>query len=156
MWSDNVEPLSGNFEIFYRKSTYGGATFDDAINLSNNDGESSSPTISVRGENVYVAWSDGTLGSNDAFYIFYIKSNDRGITFGSTINLSENIESSFGPALESSQNNVYIVWGSGGSTPGEIFYKQSTDNGNTFNDSLNLSNNPGDSNQPSIAVSNAK
>ncbi len=93
-------------------------------------------------------WSDGTLGSNDAFHIFYIKSTDGGSTFGSTINLSEDVESSFGPALESSQNNVYIVWSSGGSSPSEILYRESTDDGNIFGNTINLSNNPGDSNLP--------
>jgi len=85
----------------------------------------------------------------------YIKSTDGGSTFGSTINLSEDVESSFGPALGSSQNNVYIVWSSGGTSEMafEILYRKSTDEGNTFNNIINLSDNPGDSNLPSITIS---
>lgn len=152
-WSDTT---LGNIEIFYRKSSDSGTIFGGITNLSNTDGESSSPTIDVQGENVYVAWSDGTLGSNDKFHILYIKSTDGGVTFSSTINLSENLESSFGPDLESSQNNVYIVWSSGGTSemPFEIIYRKSADGGNMFSNIINLSDNAGDSTSSSIAISN--
>jgi hypothetical protein len=52
--------------------------------------------------------------------------------------LSENVETSFEPELEASQNNVYIVWSSGGSSgiEPEIFYRKSSDSGTIFADVL--------------------
>jgi hypothetical protein len=42
-----------NNEIFYRRSTDGGTTFEDAKNLSNNPGRSLTPAIAASGSNVY-------------------------------------------------------------------------------------------------------
>jgi hypothetical protein len=42
-----------NYDIFFRKSNDGGATFDKEINLSNNRGFSEHPHLAVYGNNVY-------------------------------------------------------------------------------------------------------
>ena len=60
VWRDET---SGNPEILFRMSNDGGATFGSAINLSKNTGESVSPVIASSGTNVFVAWSDNTLGN---------------------------------------------------------------------------------------------
>jgi len=52
VWRDNTP---GNNEVFYRRSIDGGASFGSTVNLSNNDGSSTSPFIAVSGSNVYVA-----------------------------------------------------------------------------------------------------
>jgi hypothetical protein len=58
VWHDGI---SGNYEVFFKKSTDGGATFSSPINLSNNRTESTSGQISVSGNNVYVIWQEGHL-----------------------------------------------------------------------------------------------
>jgi len=59
VWEDNT---LGEREIFFRKSTDGGASFDATVNLSNNVGGSFDPQIAVSGNNVYVVWVDITPG----------------------------------------------------------------------------------------------
>lgn len=76
------------------------------------------------------------------------------MSFSGTTNLSESIVSSIEPKLAASQNSVHMVWSSGDSSPGEIFYRKSTNAGTTFGDIKNLSNNVGNSQAPAIAVSN--
>jgi hypothetical protein len=49
-------------DIFFKKSTDGGATFGDTINISNNAGLSENPQIASSGNNVYVVWKDNTTG----------------------------------------------------------------------------------------------
>jgi hypothetical protein len=73
--------------------------------------------------------------------------------FVDMINLSNNAGSSFEPRIAASGNNVYVVWRD--NTPGnnEIFFKASNNNGSTFNEIINLSNNAGASDSPHIAVS---
>ena len=50
--------------------------------------------ISSSGNNVYVVWEDNTLGNID---ILFRESNDGGMSFGPTINLSNNAGSSHSP-----------------------------------------------------------
>jgi transcription elongation GreA/GreB family factor len=142
--------MPGNIEIFYRRSTDGGASFGSTVNLSNNAGLSFEPSIAVSGNNVYVVWLDNAPGNNE---IFYRRSTDGGASFGSTVNLSNDASNSVGQAIAVSGNNVYIVWSDSAPGNDEIFYRRSTDGGASFGSTVNLSNNAGDSTTPALAVS---
>jgi len=149
VWYDQTP---GNSEIFYRRSTDGGASFGSTVNLSNNAAESAPPAIAVSGNNVYVDWRDNTPGNFD---MLYRRSTDGGASFGSTVNLSNNAGDSGGisQGIAASGNSVYIVWRD--NTPGSynIFYRRSTDGGASFGSTVNLSNNDGHSDLPAIAAS---
>ena len=165
VWADNTAPASNNSnydnqDIFFTKSADGGNSFGKIINLSNNRGNSNIPQISAVGANVYVVWLDDFSGNQD---IFFTKSTDGGNSFGKIINLSsknnENTNntthSSFNPQLAVSGNNVYVVWQEDDAITGnqDIFFKKSTDNGNSFGPVNNLSRTDGDSLAPQIALS---
>src|SRR5262245_47690125 len=51
VWQDSTP---GNLDIFFRRSTDNGATWQPTVNLSNNAGPSIDPQITVSGANVYV------------------------------------------------------------------------------------------------------
>ena len=46
------------YDVYFKRSTNGGASFGSTINLSNDDNSSVSPEIAVVGDNVYVVWVD--------------------------------------------------------------------------------------------------
>lgn len=48
-------------------------------------------------------------------------------------------------ALSASGNNIHVVWQDDTTGRSEILYRRSTDNGTTFGDTINLSNNAGTS-----------
>ena len=85
----------GNDEVFYRRSTDGGASFGSTVNLSNNDGHSDLPAIAASGSNVYVVWFDNTPAN---FEIWLRKSVNAETGFGSTINYSHSNGDSIAPA----------------------------------------------------------
>ena len=147
VWSDDTV---GNFEIYYRKSIDGGASFGSTVNLSNNGADSGSPAVDVSGNNIYVVWDDFTPGSTD---IFYRKSTDDGVSFGSTVNLSNSIGGSFTPAIAVSGNNVHVAWFDSTFANTDVLYRKSTDRGATFGSTVNLSNDAGSSESPSIDIS---
>jgi hypothetical protein len=148
VWEDET---SGNEpEIFFRASINGGQTFGDIQNLSNNDGFSINPRVATFGQNVYVVWQDNTLGNSE---IFFRSSTNNGQAFGSEENLSTDNISSERPDIGVSGQNVYVVWSNDPETNSEIFYRASTDGGQTFGDIQNISMTPGDSILPGIAVS---
>lgn len=67
------------------------------------------------------------------------RSTDKGATFENIINLSNNIGSTGEISVVASGNNVYVAWADFHITDIEIHYRRSTDNGATFEDTVNLS-----------------
>ncbi|MDF2736592.1 MAG: exported protein of unknown function [Nitrososphaeraceae archaeon] len=130
VWSDSS---SGNFEIFFSRSTDGGATFSSPIVLGQNGRFFSLPQITASGNNVYTVWEGESSGNLE---IFYSRSTDGGATFSSPINLSNNIEFSFNPKIAQSGNNIYVIW----TEDAMIFFSRSTDGGATFSSPMDLSN----------------
>jgi hypothetical protein len=122
-------------EIFFRASHDKGITLGPTINLSDdvNLQSSENPDIVVAGNNVYVVWEDRTTGEGQ---ILLRTSNDRGNTFGSVIDLSDD-RSSQEPQIAVSDNNVYVVWHEFESKS-RIVLKASHDNGITFSKAMNL------------------
>ena len=98
---------------------------------------------------VLVVWMDNTFGNFD---IFSSKSTDGGETFSTPENISNNPGTSALPAIAVNGNNVYIVWNDATFGNFDIFSSKSTDGGETFSTPENISNNPGNSALPAIAV----
>lgn len=152
VWTDDTP---GNHDVFFAQSNNRGASFDDPINLSNNNGSSAFPRLLVSEPNIYVVWYDYTLGNSD---ILFAKSNDTGKTFH--VITVKTPEPSYNPWIGISSNNVYMVWNDGGETSTvefpngekiivdintgneEIIIGVSDNGGKTF-EFINLSNSPG-------------
>jgi hypothetical protein len=147
----NDQPAA-DFDIIYRRSTDGGASFMPEKNLSSNDASSGFPDIAVSSNNVHVVWIDFTPGESD---IMYRRSLDNGNAFPNVIkNIGGNAGFSEFPSIAASGNNVHVVWHD--STPGnsDILYRKSVNGGSTFPNIIkNLSDNLGQSISPAIAVS---
>jgi hypothetical protein len=122
-------------DIFFKRSIDNGASFGNGINLSTAGTLAQTPQIATSGNNVYVVFKDG----ND---IFFINSTDNGATFDpdGPFNLSSGGSTPATlPQIITSGNKLYIVWrdGNTGATD-DIFFRASTDNGNTFNPPLSF------------------
>lgn len=111
-------------------------------NLTQNEDDSVYPQISSSSENIYIVWQEsvGSYGTNN-YDIFFKKSNDSGETFGSPINLSNNIGFSEHPQIASVGNIIYIVWVDDSSGEREIMFCKSSDSGKTFSNSTIVSKN---------------
>jgi hypothetical protein len=147
VWSDDTP---GNLEIYYRRSTTNGSTWDMKRRLTKNAGDAYGPSIAVSGSNIYVVWMDNTRGN---YEIYYKHSTDNGVTWGKTKRLTKNAGLSGFPSISVSGVNIHVVWSD--DTPGhhEIYYKRSTNNGVSWEKTKRLTRNAGVSYVPSIAVS---
>jgi len=156
-WQDNTP---GNDEIFYSRSTDSGATFNEGspvgnpTNLSNTPQASNDHQLVVEGANVYVVWVDFT---DRRGAIFFKESNDDGGSFSNTNNLSANLRSfssARDPDMAAQGSLVSVVWTAyhGAATNnGEIIFRESTNNGNSFGSHILVSNTPGrDSKEPQV------
>ena len=138
-----------NGQIFFKRSTDWGKTFEKAINLGNNTGLSGTPQLSVSKDNssdidgnsinVHVIWHDSSEG------IVLRKSDDGGNTFKKAISLSENYPISFFPKITTQGDNVYAIWvtinnkGMENETR-EVTFAKSMDRGTTFGKAIYLTN----------------
>jgi hypothetical protein len=99
-----------NREIVLIKSTDKGNTFGPHINVSEDSGQSTFPSLIVGDQGrVSIAWEDTTDDLQRD--IMVARSSDGGATFGTPINLSANPGRSFGAfGGTDSNNNLFIGW----------------------------------------------
>ena len=118
--------------------------------LSSNDGNSMGPVIATSGSNLHVVWSDDSYGN---YEIFYKGSTDGGNSWRFR-RLSNNSGTSGNPDIVVMGSSIHVVWNdyTYGHT-GEIFYKRSTDNGNTWNLFNRVTDNLGFSRYPDLTYS---
>src|SRR4030043_459614 len=126
VWEDTTP---GNYEIYFKKSVDGGATWETNKRLTSNAGVSYAPAIAVDGSNIYVVWQDNTQGDEE---IYFKRSVDGGVTWKTDKNLANNADDSRYPAIAVYGPNIYVVWQD--ATPGnnEIYFKKSGDRGTTW------------------------
>ncbi|HKU50029.1 MAG TPA: sialidase family protein [Nitrososphaera sp.] len=150
VWQDGSS--GGNSDIFFRRSTDSGATWQSIKNLSANPGNSFGPQIAVSGSNVYVIWTQLNADASLAD-VFFRGSTDNGVTWGSKIKISSSgTNTNFGtPHIATSGSNVYITWQDTGAD--DVFFRRSTDEGASWKSIVNLSDNTGQSSDPQVAAS---
>ena len=137
------------FDIFFKRSTDGGASFGNTLNLSNSTSNTQNPHLAVAGTNVYLVWNGGVDG------IYFRRSTDEGASFEPTVNLVYNRENNTSwldnPQISASNSNVYIVYqqsyeccsSSEERMIPQLFFISSNNTGTTFSEPIILSNNNG-------------
>ncbi len=106
--------------------------------------------VASNGNNVHVVWYDSRDGNTK---IYYKRSSDSGINWGTDTRLTIGIGPSWSPSITVSGSNVHVVWYDSRDGNSEIYYKRSTDDGINWSADTRLTNNPFYSFYPSIAVS---
>jgi hypothetical protein len=151
--SDNVhlvwfDDSSGNDEIYYKKSTNGGASWITKRLLWNSD-SSWYPAMTIDpNDNIHVVWEDSTPGN---WEILYKKSTNGGVSWTSRrLTWNSNYSSKAAIAADS-VNHIYVVWVDGTPMNPEIFYKKSTDGGSSWT-TKRLTWSSGSSRYPDIAI----
>lgn len=79
--------------------------------------------------------------------------NSKSSSFTKPVNLTNNTRDSVYAQIASNGKSVYMVWQENNDANYDIYLKKSTDEGLTFGKEINLSNNPGFSEHPQIAIS---
>ena len=150
VWDD---VSSTNNEVYFRRSIDGGANWQNQKQLTNNAGDSEYASIAVGGllgANLYVVWDDDSSGNDE---IYFMKSTDKGVTWGTAKNLTNNAGESQFPNIAVSGSNVYVTWYDSTSGNDEIYVRKSADGGDTWQAAQRLTYNTGASYDPIIALS---
>lgn len=147
IWQDTeISP-----DILFAAKTDPENGFNDPINVSNDFAPESGAKMAASNDDVFIVWYE-----NDGEVYFTSGSVDGsgGANFGGLTGLSDNPGASRNPQIASSGNNVYVVWEANVVDSGmpDIFYSNSTNGGQSFGASVNLSDNDGSSRNPRIVV----
>ena len=157
-WYDGRNGPAYPAEIYYTRSTDGGATWGSDVRLTNSAPASEWASIAATGDRVHVVWSDTRdAGTNE---IYYKCSDDNGATWpaspgGDTRLTSPDSEPSCFPSIAVAGASVHVVWCDrrDGASGDEVYYKCSDDGGTTWSNDTRLSvNDNQQSRHPSIAV----
>ncbi len=140
----------GESEIYYKRSTDGGGTGGPDVRLTNNTAISIAATIAFSGLIGHISWHDFRHGN---YEIYYKRSLDGGISWGTDTRLTNNTASSQFPSIAVSGMLVGLVWRDIRDGNTEIYTKRSIDGGINWGVDVRLTNNSAASENPSVAVS---
>jgi len=130
VWYDNRD---GNFEIYYKRSTDNGVSWEKDTRLTFAPDSSAYPAIAVSDSDVHVVWVDRRYGGP---MIFYKRSTDAGLHWEPDTLLGIGSTSLYStlPSLTASGMFIHLVWcGERG-----IRYKHSTDRGVSWSPDITL------------------
>lgn len=142
----------GNGEIYYKRSTNGGLNWSADTRLTNNTSNSEYPSASSDGNTVLVTWTDNRDGNKE---IYIKRSTDGGISWGSDVRLINNSAISDFPSVSFAGNIGHLVWREFRDGPPQIYYKRSTDGGNTWGTDTRIVNTSGNAEYASVSASGA-
>ena len=145
-----MDVRNGNSEMYYKRSTDGGINWGADTRLTNNIAGSYKPNIAVFGSLVHIVWEENRDQNSE---IYYKRSTDGGINWGTDTRLTNAINISIVPSLTVSGSLVHLVWTDTRDGNREIYYKRSTDSGLNWETDIRLTINGAYSEYPSIAVS---
>jgi hypothetical protein len=135
VWQDNRD---GNYEIYYKRSANQGLTWGNDTRLTNSSYFSEFPVISAwPPPNVHIVWCDERDGN---YEIYYKRSGDQGITWGSDVRLTVNNAESSYPDMSVYGSTLHIVWDDKRDGLWQVYYKRSVDGGLTWGADTKLSN----------------
>jgi len=122
-------------DIYFKKSTNGGTAWSAPKKLTWTASESAYPKIAVgSGGAVYLIYRDGISGNDE----IYFKNSANGSTWSATKRLTWTTANSVGPHIAVDSGNViHVIWCEFDSI-GILFYKKSTDSGNTWSKPVRL------------------
>jgi hypothetical protein len=141
---------SGNWEIYYKRSTDGGLNWGTETRLTNNSHVSRYPCIAVSGSVVHLVWHDDRDGN---FEIYYKRSTDGGLNWGADTRLTNALDISMYPNIAVSGSVVHLVWFDLRDGNYEIYYNRSADGGINWETDTRITNELAFSFYPSVAVS---
>lgn len=142
-----------SYDLFYKKSTNLGTSWGPRQRLTYTSGDSYAPEVAVDSSNrVHVVWDEYDYGAgNDE--IFYKRSNDGGNTWLPPQRLTWNATNSRFPDIAvDGSGHVHVVWYDAAGGNEEIFYKRSTDGGQTWGSLQRLTWMPNASYAPAVCT----
>lgn len=102
-----MNTAANEWEIYYRRSTDGGETWEPARRLTTAPGNSSRPSIAFEGRDLHVVWYDRRDGN---FEVYYKHSPDGGTTWEPDVRWTAAPGDSLHPSIAVGRGVIHVVW----------------------------------------------
>jgi hypothetical protein len=150
LWFDNRD--GGAYEIYYKRSSDQGVTWEPDVRITNDPGVSFGPCAVTKDSIIHVIWQDSRDGN---WELYYKRSVDYGSTWGPDTRLTYASETSESPSVVASASNIHVVWWDNRDGNYEIYYKVTTDQGLIWSSDTRLTNDGSWSQFPHIAAADS-
>lgn len=153
VWGNAVHVIWGEAEapnnVYYIKSLDKGVTWTEAAALSLTPSGAAYPSIAVWDSLVHILWQDWRDGDLE---MYYRRSVDNGQTWSNETRLTDNSSRSRFGSMSAQDSFVHVVWEDNRNVTDEVYYKRSTDGGESWGDDVRLVTIPTDSCFPCVAA----
>lgn len=149
-WISNLN--SQNSDVMFKKIDKNTKLFTSILDISNTSGISNIIKLRNSQDNVYITWEDK---QPDKWKLLFTKSENNGNKFDNVTNLSNTTGNVHLHDLSSVGKNVFVLWAANenvSSINKDIFFRKSQDGGDSFSETLNLSNDRDDSLDPQMVI----
>jgi len=146
-WQDYV---LGNFNIYYRSSADGGATWGARRRVTWTSAWSDTPTLCTDSSNaIHMAWQDITPGN----YEIYYRNSADGVSWSAAQRLTWNSGESSDPVVvKGPGDTLHLAWHDNPAGNREVYYKKSTDGGVNWSAAQRLTWTSDHSHIPAMAI----
>jgi hypothetical protein len=141
---------SGTFKIYQKRSIDSGNTWSKDILLTPDGIKAEFPYPAVNRDTIHLVWRDTHDGNAE---IYYKRSIDGGVSWTADQRLTDDPSESEHPKIVVKDNNLHLVWRDNRDGTYEVYYKSSTDDGETWSQDRRLTSKEGQSFWPVLAVS---
>ena len=132
VWRDT---RNGHSEIYYKRSTDGGLSWDADRRLTFEPSESEHPKIVVNGSTLHLVWRDNRDGIHE---IYYMRSTDSGDNWSEAIRITDGQGQSFWPVLAQGGDLLHLLWCDDRTGTQGLYYVFSSDNGGSWSEEVRV------------------
>jgi hypothetical protein len=143
---------SQNSEVMFKKIDNDVKSFTNTKDISKTPGISNIIKLRNSKNNVYITWEDKQANQ---WKLLFRKSQDYGEKFGNVTNLSMTTGNVHLHDLSTEGKDVFVVWAANENITSknkEVFFRKSLNYGDSFSDTVNLSNSNDDSLDPHMII----
>jgi hypothetical protein len=146
----NDTVVTGNSEVFFRRSTDNGTGWELKQRISSAPGRSEDPCITAAGSYVHLVWNEFRDGNCE---VYTRRSSDQGVTWGPETRLTNAPNHSYSPDVVVSDSIVDVAWEDRRTGDYDIYRIRSTDFGLTWGTEQRLTSDTANSAYPSFVLS---
>lgn len=117
-WSDYRD---GNSEVYFKRSTDNGVSWNTDQRITNDAGISIYPVLDVFGQNLYIVWQDYRAGN---YGVYYNRSLNSGLSWDIDLKLNTSALGASAPSICIYNTGLHVVWCDERDNDLEIYYKQ--------------------------------
>ena len=120
-FEERMRSWSFGWEIYFKRSVDGGASWSPDMRLTDAPGVSARPSIAAEGSDLHVVWFDGREGNLE---VYGKHSSDGGNTWSRDLRLSESEGDSAHPTVAVSGSSVHVLWHETRGGNSDIYYRR--------------------------------